>query len=255
MGSRSRVISGALLAACALSMLAAAGAQAVMGEGPFYKVAKERLKSGESKEIQAKAGSTVFKFTVAEVGRKPVIQCTHQSYLTGSKINGSTGANSATGEVTMKFTGCLMENDGTPCAPRMQTFQTKPLKSQLVFLNKERTGSLGIVFSPVSGTTFAEIGLEGMGCQESNIKLAGSVAGYDESGNKIVTVGEEPAEATANEVNFPSTTIKIAYAEESGSLVELKPELEYFGVVKGSSMSGNSILELLSGSSWGVFSL
>jgi hypothetical protein len=235
-------------------MLAAAGAQAVMGEGPFYKVAKERLKSGESKEIKAKAGST-FLFKVPESGKTPLIQCTQQSYLTGSKINGSTGANSATGEVTMKFTGCQITNDGLPCQPKMQTIQTKPLKSQLVFLNKERNGSLGIVFSPVSGSNFAEIELEGSGCLENGIIITGSLAGDDASGKKIVNVGEEPAEATANEVIFPSTTIKVAYAEESGSLVELKPELEYFGVIRGTSLSGTSILELLSGSSWGVFSL
>src|SRR5580700_10316438 len=222
-----------LVAMLALSAVVASAAQAA--EGPFFKVAGARLKEGESKELTGKLSSheVVISFPGSD------ISCTTMDFAAGAKIAGSTGANFGFGEGVLELSKCVGEGPLT-AGCEVTGFKSKPLKEELAFLSSERSGELGVDFTPVS--TKPASGDFG------EIKLVGSIVadvGKDE-------VGKEPAEAKGLLLKLPTVGIRKAWLEKSGSLTEVRPELQW-QTGEALAMSGEFSLELASGAEWGVF--
>lgn len=244
MRSMFRTVFVAMLAVLALSAVVASAAQAA--EGPFFKVAGARLKEGESKELTGKLSSheVVISFPGSD------ISCTTMDFAAGAKIAGSTGANFGFGEGVLELSKCVGEGPLT-AGCEVTGFKSKPLKEELAFLSSERSGELGVDFTPVStkpaSGDFGEIKLVGT-CSIKSIKLEGSIVadvGKDE-------VGKEPAEAKGLLLKLPTVGIRKAWLEKSGSLTEVRPELQW-QTGEALAMSGEFSLELASGAEWGVF--
>jgi hypothetical protein len=220
-----------LLAVLALSAVAASAAQAAT-EGPFYKIAGARLASGESKEVKLKAkpasGSLILEIDGVQ------IVCTNQAFASGAKLLGSTGANSASGEVTIELSGCEQSGDGNKKCTVEEPIKTIPPTIDQVteFMHLKFHG-----------------GEECNGPLGTGEKITGSlVTRLTETG-----VGREPAEATTMGLSFPESRITTVWWEEGGTLKEVKVQ-KLEGIVSGEVKSaGSSLLELASGANWGVF--
>jgi hypothetical protein len=216
------------LAVFVATTVGAAAAEAT--EGPFSKIEGTRLLAGEK---HATAGSTskeyVFKAGTIEIKSK-------KSKLKGANFLGSTGANAGSSEGIVEFEENTVVGNGTGC--KVGTIQLEPATGVLGFANKERTGTLFIFFKPVKGTVFVTITFTGT-CTVPSTTVAGSVAAEAFSSTSgAVVVGSEPATAEFGEVNFPATSIKSAFTESGGTLTEVKPKLEAFGLT--STLVGRS---------------
>jgi Subtilase family len=218
-------------------------------EGPLYRIAGARLTASESKEIKTK---TRYSYTLHS-GLEWTITCQTQAFATGAKLLGSSGANSGAGEATIEFSGCSVEGNGkgTECSKVSEPLVSKPLKAELVYQGAERTGKLGIDFTPVTEHLFMEIKFP-KGCKTEAMKVAGSTDATIYSGEKAVEVGKEPAETTAeNVLTWPPLEAYPVWSEEGGKLVKAEPEMTGAGAIF--TISGSSTLELEGGSAWGVF--
>lgn len=239
------LLAGALLA---LSALAASGAQAAV-EGPFYKITGSRLLSGESKEVKLKATSTEFRLNSTAA----LIICKSQGVAKGAKLLGSSGANSATGELKLELSECEVRKNGEGCTLAENRIVSEPLKSKLVYMSSTRSGGLGVDIGPVTGSKLASLHWnETKGkCLQTPERIEGSVIAYLYSGGKPVEVGKEPAAAAGVELNFKFGPPR-GWWEEGGTLKEAHAVLRsFFGVEL--IAEGESMLELTTGSTWGVF--
>jgi hypothetical protein len=233
----------ALVAVFVMSAVVATSAEAA--EGPFYKASGARLKAGESSELKASVSKAyvmtwgTFKFA-----------CTAQKLAAGAKIIGSSGASAGTGEETIVFEGCTVEGNGSGCELENKKITTTAIGSELAYGAKERAGKVLSLFKPVSGSVFATLKFVGT-CAINTMVLEGSVTAEAWSGAKAVEVGKEPAEAVANEVKFPETSIKKVWIEKARRLEEKKPVLQGFGKVL--TIVGGSELTLAGEPRWSVF--
>ncbi len=177
--------------------------------------------------------------------------CSKMNFAAGDKIYGSTGANSSSGEGVLELSGCGVEGLGEKC--KVTSFTSTKLKEHLVYLSAERTGKLGLEFSPVTGESFATINLSGSPCLYEQIRLRGTLGADVNMNGKTIEVGKEPAEGKALTLWLPAVPIKSAWTEKSGSLVKEKEiRLEMNGGLELSEEGGFS-LELAGGTEWGVF--
>ena len=103
---------GWVAAAAALAVCVAAPAAAFGAEGPFVKVNGARLAAGESAEIKGSSAAGKFK---VENSRGAWVECTGDKLAAGSKLIGSTGANSAAVEAKIEFSGCTQRTQSTLC--------------------------------------------------------------------------------------------------------------------------------------------
>jgi hypothetical protein len=243
-----RLVLSSVLAVLALSAVAASAAQATTPEGPFYKITGTRLASGQSKEVKIIHGH----FSMNSSGLMQ-IECSKLTFTTGAKLLGSTGANFGSGEATIEFSGCTQQDNGSQCEINEGKIKTEPLKLELAFLNKTRTGHLAAILKPATkGHAFAKVDFTGNCTVGGEVLIAGSIAGEIEVAGKPVVVGSEPAAAKTLQIRFPSVHIREAWLEKNGTLTEAEPALTMFGAELsdgGSEME----LELAGSATWGIF--
>jgi hypothetical protein len=248
----------ALVAVLALGAVAATAAQAA--EGPFWKITGARLGAGESQELKAKVRRA---YTMTLNQYRISIRCTQQKLNAGSAISGSAGSNAGSGEEVIVFENCSLQGQGAGCEvyseregkKEYKVLTTKTLKQELVYQNKERTGKILVLLSPVLGSVFTKIKFAGTECNPTKEggedAIEGSVAAVALSGNKAVEVGKESAEVVTNEIEFPETVVQQLWTEKGGKLEEKKPILKVFG--SKFNIFGTSELTLAGESKWGVF--
>ncbi len=234
----------AALAVLAFSMLSTTAAQAA--EGPFYKIAKSRLLSGESEQVRI---GTVGHITIVSPPTGIRYECSNVK-TPSAKLLGSTGANSATNEEQFEWSSCVLAGNGTPCVGPFPEL-SQPLQGKLVYSDSERTGVIDMDILPASGTKFIILAFSGSGCRLTELTVRGSVAGELWSGGKAVKVGEEPAETSKLEVRFPSSPIKNVWSEITGALVEATPHVESFG--EEDKIEGALSFTLTGEANWGVY--
>lgn len=232
----------AMLSVLAFSAVAVSAAQAA--EGPFYKVAGTRLAEGESKELTAKGA-----ITFTNPSTEATIKCESAKFLTGAKIDGSTGANLGSGEVRIEWPDCTTTGLGKECRIEGPD-QTVALKEDLAFLNTTRSGDLVVVLVPKAGTRFITVSLNG-NCTFTQTSFAGSLVAYlENSKGEKIEVGKEPAEAKTLQLKLASG-IKQVYLESGGKLTAKATEMEIFSEPWG--FEGTFTQELVGGTEWGVF--
>ncbi len=232
----------AMLSVLALSAVAASAAQAA--EGPFYKVAGTRLAEGQSKELTSKGA-----ITFSEAGE--TISCESAKFVAGAKIDGSTGANLGSGEVTLEFSKCTTKGLGSPCKLE-EPDRTVALKQDLAFLNTTRSGDLAVVLVPKTGARIMTVKFTGTCTRGTTTAFEGALAFYlENSKGEKVEVGKEPAEAKTLQLKLVPETVKQVYLESAGKLTAKSTELKIFSEPWNSE--GTFTQELVGGTEWGVF--
>jgi hypothetical protein len=243
-----RLALSSVLAVLALGAVTASAAQAAV-EGPFYKIGGTRLAEGKSQEVKAKAAGEI-RFGGPGVG--PQVACSKVAFVTGAKLIGSTGANSATGEATLEMSGC-QTTYGSGCkVGENGAFKSEPLKLELAYLEKTRTGRIAVALEHKKGKAFAEIKLTG-GCENlTNYQLVGGISTeYIEVAGKLDEVGKEPAAAKTMKLQFDQAAPRHLWSEKGAAMEGFETELLYVGNLI--EFSGAVELELTSGTTWGVF--
>ena len=151
------------------------------------------------------------------------------------------------------FEGCSVEGNGQPCEPEKR-IETEPLKDTLAFSNQEskKGETLLQVITPTKGTVFLKLKFSGFGCTIRETVIEGSVGAVSLGAKeKPVKVEETEGEGEAGFVNFPATTIKVAWTEEEGKRKERKLSLKAFG--KACALEGRTKGTLTSKEKGGVF--
>jgi hypothetical protein len=223
----------------------AASAQAAT-EGPFYKVAGTRLATGSTKVLTVKQKE---KLTLSSFGI--VMTCLNVKSLSGAKILGSSGANSASSEETLEFSGCTTSGNGTPCEMENRKFTTTALKGTLGYATGSRTGQLEMLLKPASGTVFGSIHFTGEGCSVSSMLLEGRTIVALRSGGHPVEVGVNEVQAKAGEFEFKPTNATKIWTESAGALSEVKSALTFDGI--SFFVNGVALQELEGLPEWGAF--
>lgn len=241
----------AVVAALAVSGLSTVAAQAT--EGPFYKVAGTRLLSGASKNIVNAKATKNFVLKGKLGGFTVTITCKALT-VSGGKIIGSTGANSASGEGTFEYKECTQTGNGSPCSV-VEPIKTTLTASELGYATSARSGKILVLFlAPLNSKNereFVNIKFTGTGCITKEAKVTGSVIGEAWSGGKAIEVGKEPAEAKLGELNFPATQIKEMWVEKAGTVEKMTAGL-VFGF-EPATLEGTSSFELEGSPLWGVY--
>jgi hypothetical protein len=187
-GRTIKMLGACVLAALALSAVAAAQASAIEF---IYKVNGAKLEAGKEKELVSKAkGNQVLKTTVLGVATE--ITCTGVSTAGAKIIGGKPG----TSTETVKYSGCTV-NKPSGCKVKEGTITTNPLKNEVVEGVGASAGKALVLFKPVSGETFAEPKLEG-GFLCPSLAVKGSVLAEPLPQKSEVAVGAlkfEPAES------------------------------------------------------------
>jgi hypothetical protein len=222
--------------------------------GPFFKVAKFRLVSGELKTIE---GALAKEYLLKAAGRE--IKCGGTTFKGGvPSIIGSEGPTAGTSEETIEFTKCTVKGNGEPCEVEKGAITTEALKDTLAFTNKAtaKGESLLTLFEPVKGEKekiLAKVKFVGAGCKVKEAKLEGSVASENlEGGEKSVKREETETEAEKGFFDFPAAPIKALFTESGGVRTEVKPELKLFG--EKAELAGRTSVKLETKEKWGVFS-
>ncbi len=260
---RIRTLMLSLLSVFAFSAVAVTVAQAHTDFGPYYKVeglaGTERLLGGASQGIEAKSvGSQVLKTATA------TITCTGEELKNG-QLEGSRGENSSRSSGTLKYSGCTVTGNGTPCEVTGGTIETKPVIGTLGYEGKsgagEGEGKLLTIFEPETGTEFAEVKFTGTGCSVNPTKVKtkspgkGIIAEDLNEAEAMVKVGLNETKGLFNFVNFPAAANEITklWVETNGTLVEVKAGLEAFAIK--ATLEGKTKLETTGTpkKKWGVF--
>ena len=146
------------------------GNEVIGKEGPFFKVEGKRLEAGGNEVTSKVKPATNFVFA----GGGIELVCKKETLQKGSTINGSKGANSATSTETIEFSECTVKGNGAPCEVEGAKFTTNPLTNTLAYDEKERTGHIDVLFSPVKGAQFTTIKFVGEGCKFKETVAEGS---------------------------------------------------------------------------------
>jgi hypothetical protein len=244
---KSLAVLGAVLA---LSAVTATAAQATV-EGPFFKVSGARLASGSTKVLKGKARTSI-EFIQPSFGIH--VTCSQMAYATGAKINGSSGANSATSEGTVEFSGCQVSGDGPGCEIENEKITTSLLKGTLGYATSSRTGRLLLMLKPKTGSTFMGITFVGAECthQVGTILITGGIIATLGTSANPLEVGLNEAQAKTAVFNFPAPTpVAKMWTESAGTLSELTSTISWSGA--GVKFGGSGEMELESAPEWGIF--
>ncbi len=237
----------ALLAVLALSAVAASAAQAE--EAPYFKIAGVRLAEGESKEVKAK--TTTETMTIV-IGPVRMTHCALNS-TAGAKLLGSRAQEASRIEMTIEFTGCIVEH---PECEVVGSIKSEPLLAKLVTLGlsvKERgKGKVALLLAPKKGLNFMKITFNKGCAYGSGPTVEGEAVAELYSGEKPIEVGKEPAEAKTLQLVFPDVRIERYWRIKEGVGSELIVE-ELQDASGVGSLYGGPILELASAQNWGVF--
>jgi len=243
---RMRPLGLSLVAAFALSAVAATAAQA-LPEGPFYKVEGNRLLATETKELKAKAASS-FTLEAASIG--VAVTCTSLKLKPGATIVGSTGENAGTSEEVIEFSGCTVTGNGEGCKVENEAVTTSTVEDALGYSSSSRSGPLLVSFHPKTGKVFVELKFVGAKCILPSTKVEGTVVGEAFASGKQVEVTKNEVELTSSEIKFGKAS-KTVFVESGGVLTSTKAKLTSFGI--GATLEGTSQQELAGGSKWGIF--
>jgi hypothetical protein len=190
----------AMLVVFAFGAVMAAAAQAE--EAPRISVEGTILGAGSSREATVKMFSTNSTLEAGGV----TVTCTTLEAKAGAKLVGSAAGEAATGEATLRYTGCSVTGNGSPCAVEKEEVETKPLRAELVEdLTKKK---LLVDFLPATGSLFAELKFTGAGCTFKSTKVTGKdelLEVRTDPGNAIVELPGPVAEAESwlGEVEVP----------------------------------------------------
>jgi hypothetical protein len=244
-----KVLVPLLLVVLVFSAIAASSAQAAT-EGPFYKVSGARLASGSTKAMTLKRKENM---TMSWSG--VVFTCTGVSGLSGTKIAGSSGANSATSEATLAFTGCTVNGAGNGCVVENEKITTSLLKGTLGYATSTRTGKLEMLLKAASGSTFMNVHFHeqtGGECRfPSGLTVEGKAVVYVHNGSSVAEVGVNEVQAKTNEIEFkPNYGTKI-WTESAGVLSEAQSNLTSAGSSFG--ITAKILQELEGTPEWGTF--
>jgi hypothetical protein len=224
----------ALLAVFAFGAVAAASAQAVEEEAPFWVIEGTRLGAGETHYITAKISNeegTEAGASFVLTAEKKSIKCTGLKLKEGVLL-GSAAGNPGTNDEVIEFTKCTVEGNGEGCKVKGEAFTTKNLKSELV--KKVGTEEILVEFSPISGATLATIEFEGAACVVKSTAVTGSVA--------AMVLGD-PANLEKSElVSFPAMAIKEVLLVKSKISEVTKVGLTAFG--GEATLAGTALVSL-----------
>ena len=204
----------ALFGVLALSTLTDAEAQAV--EAPRWSIGGTDLAEGKTHFISAKAYSTNLKLKTGLI----TISCTALKLKEGSLLGSSVGSAGKNNEV-IEFEECEVSGKNIKKCKISNPLQTTPLSSELVESEgaepANKKGSLLVLFTPFSGTSFAtfKYTTETGGTCPPETKITGEVAGQvftdpnkpPELGT-LVSLESGATEAASWLVNFPATQPK-----------------------------------------------
>jgi hypothetical protein len=243
--SNIRLIGSVFAITLALSTIGASAARAT--EGPFYKVSRATLKTGEIRTLKATVKSTLS-FEV--VGRQ-TIACkilkfreTPAALIRGQYFSGE----SATSEQRFEYKDCTVTDNGTMCEIPGHEFSSKPTYGYLGYSDANKTGPLLIVYEPTSGTTFAEVQFNGS-CTLTTTKITGYPIGVIYTNGQAVEAGKEE-ERVQGEIHFSAAATEIL-TEYSNKLTSSKSNLLAFE--SPARALGELVLELSPNFNWGVF--
>jgi hypothetical protein len=234
-----------------LSLGAFAVSPALANEGPFFKVKGVRLASGGSRKTAVKATSSeIIKGSILGVG--VTVTCKKMTGSAGAVILGSNTWEPGTGEGSLTLSECTQSGLGASCTVEKGEIKTAVMRVLLVWISTSlTTGIIILIFEPVTGTEFANMKFEGT-CLVKEAKITGTAAAEVASKGVAVKVGEEPVEAVAGEISFPSTQIKEAFKSVSATeMTKVAVGLE-FGA-KALEISGTAEESLTTGEVWGIY--
>jgi hypothetical protein len=173
------------------------------------------------------------------------IECT-AVHAHGDIIGGNPGRD----HEFIRFTGCFVKGKtdaechvNSPGEPD-GSIATYAL-TELVYLEENVNGEIGDLFSPVSGTTFVELQINGTKCPlftKGEQEVKGNVVG---EASPIATMAKKGV------LKFPTSPIGEVFLRESGAWTKISVGLSVFGVVKAAQI-GETEVELSSGEEWGV---
>ncbi len=236
--SRVRLMLVTLFGVLALGALTAAAAQAV--EAPRWSIGGTDLAEGKTHFISAKAYSTNLKLRTANV----TIACTTFKLKEGSLLGSSAGNAGKNNEVIVFETCTVSGTSGgktiEKCA--IGPITTNALSSELVESEgaepANKKGSLLVLFTPFSGTSFATLKFttETGGHCPPETKVTGKVAGQvftdpntPPTLGTLVTLESGATEATSWLLNFPATQPKNVVRVAGGAVTTVaNPGLEAF---------------------------
>jgi lipopolysaccharide export system protein LptA len=220
----------ALLAVFAFGAVMAAAAQAE--EAPFISVEGVRLASGSTREVTVKLFSANSTLTAGTT----VVTCTKVEVKAGAKLIGSNAGEAATGEATLRYSGCTVTGNGSPCEVTKEEVETKPLRGELVE-DAATKKKLLVDFLPASGNVFAELKFTGSGCKFTVTKVTGKDVLLEVKTDPKEEIVELPgpvaeAESWLGEVEVPQPTSFWLVKGGTGKLVDIEEAegLEAFGV-------------------------
>jgi hypothetical protein len=228
--NRMRLILIALFSVLALGPLTAAAAQAV--EAPRWSIGGTDLAEGKTHFITAKAYSASLKLRTGNV----TVSCTTLKLKEGSLLGSSAGSPGKNNEVIV-FEGCTVS--GTAGGKTIgkckvnEPIQTAAIASELVESEgakpAEKEGSLLMLFTPVTGTSFATLKFttETGGNCPPETKITGKVAGQvftdpntPPTLGTLVTLEHGVTEKNSWLINFPATQPKKVIKINEGTVKE-----------------------------------
>jgi len=245
--NRTKMITMAIVALFAISVVASAAAQAA--EGPSITVevkAKEtkRLGAGETRNIVVKAFSS--KFLLEDSTNVYTAECTTLAVKNGVLLGAAAGTDPTSDEI-LEFSSCKGKEGTKACT--IGTITTKPLKNELVEAVDKTTGLT--LFKPETGKIFAEY--TETGCV-TPVKVEGEevAEGYfDEEGTKGVAITLSTAKLPKKSwilktlKSPPNTVIKY-----SGGTAETKAVKPFEVLATPATLEGEALIELASGEKW-----
>jgi hypothetical protein len=216
--NRIRLMLVALLGVLALSALTAAGAQAV--EAPRWSIGGTDLAEGKTHFFAAKVYSKDVKLRTGKITVSCTIIKVKQPALLGSRAGNAGKSNQVIIFETCIVTGISLGKSIEKCKV-VEPIETVPTVSELVESEgakpAEKKGSLLVLFTPFSGSSFATLKFttETGGNCPPETKVTGKVAGQvftdpnkpPELGT-LVTLESGATEATSWLLNFPATQPK-----------------------------------------------
>ncbi|HXB64673.1 MAG TPA: hypothetical protein VNV42_07335 [Solirubrobacteraceae bacterium] len=237
----------AMLAVFAFGAIVATAAQAVE-EAPRFSVAKKLLKKGESEEPSVTAvGSSTL------TAGADVVTCTTLEVKKGAKLLGSEAGEAGTGEATLRYSGCTVTGNGTPCEVTSKEVETVALRAELV--EDAATKKVLLVdFLPASGSLFTTLKFTGTGCTVKETKVTGKdvLAQVRTAGGRVVELGLTAEEALSWHAEVlkeqpPSFWLVKGGVGKTVTLEEAE-KLMAFGVP--AKLEGTAALALVSGKEW-----
>jgi hypothetical protein len=226
--SRVRLMLVTLFGVLALGALTAAAAQAV--EAPRWSIGGTDLAAGQTHFITAKAYSSTVKLRTGNV----TIACTTVKLKEGSLLGSSAGNAGKNNEVIVFETCTVSGKAGGKTIEKCKVnepIETVPVLSELVESEgaepANKKGSLLVLFTPISGTTFTVLKFttETGGNCPPETKVTGKVAGQvftdpntPPTLGTLVTLESGATEAHSWLLNFPATQPKKVVKIEGGNV-------------------------------------